>query len=169
MYETGEYIHYGSTGLCRIEEITTLDSSDGNSERLYYRLMPIGSNRGLIYTPVDNQKVPMRRALARSEAEDLIAHMPQIEMLSVPSGKHAEDAYKAALSSLDCQVWVALIKTLNSKRAVRAQQGRRPTSTEERYYREAHERLNTELANAVGIMPGEVDDFIEDRLSMQGA
>ncbi len=167
MYETGEYIHYGSTGLCRVEEITTLGSSDDERERLYYRLIPMSGQNGVIYTPVDNQKVPMRRALGRAEAEDLIADMPRIELLAIPAGKHAEDAYKAALSSTDCHVWVALIKTLNTRRARRAEQGRRPTSTEERYFREAHERLNTELANAVGIRPGEVDDFIEEKLSAQ--
>ncbi len=164
MYKAGDYIHYGSAGLCRVEEVTKLQMSEEDEERLYYRLIPLNGQRSVVYTPVDNQKVPMRRALDKGEAEELIRDMPAIELLAVPVGKHAENAYKEALASIDCRVWVALMKTLVQRRENRAAQGRKATSTEERYYREVHERLIAELGNAVGIRPGEVDEFISKQL-----
>ncbi len=165
MFKAGDYIHYGAVGLCRIEEITTLNMSGASQEKLYYHLTPITKSGGAIYTPVDNQKVPMRRALSREEADELLRQMPTLEVLTLPAGnKHAEAMYKDALSSPDCRVWVRLVKTLYYSREARKASGKKATSTQERYYREAQERLDTELANAMGVNPQEVLRFIEESL-----
>ena len=40
MFEPGELIYYGTGGLCVVEEVTKLDISGADRERLYYRLSP---------------------------------------------------------------------------------------------------------------------------------
>ena len=79
MFKPGEYIHYGSSGLCRVEEITKLNVSGADKDRLYYRLSPMEGQGGVIYTPVDNQKVQMRRVLSTEEAKQLIDSIPDIQ------------------------------------------------------------------------------------------
>lgn len=70
---------YGSTGVCRVLSIDRRQERVGSirQERLYYQLKPIYQG-GLIYTPVDNDKVSMRPIISRQEAEDLISEIPTL-------------------------------------------------------------------------------------------
>ena len=165
MFEPGDYIHYSSSGLCRVEEITTLNMSGADQKRLYYRLVPLEGHGSTIYTPVDNQKVPMRRALSMEEASRLIDELPGIDLISIHDEKKREQAYKDALASADCKDWVGLIKTLYGRRNQRLKEGKKVTATEEKYYQAALGRLNAEIALAMGIEKNEVEAFINKRVS----
>ena len=87
MFEIGEYIVYGVKGVCRIEDITHIDISGADKDRLYYVLAPVGDGSGRIYAPTDNQKITMRKVISREEADQLIEDMPKIEQLWVPENE----------------------------------------------------------------------------------
>ena len=167
MFEPGDYIHYSSSGLCRVEEITKLDMSGADRQKLYYRLIPLEGRGSTIYTPVDNERVPMRRALSREEASQLIDELPEIGTITIPDEKKREQVYKEALSSSDCKAWVGLIKTLHGRRNERLKEGKKVTATEERYYQTAIGRLHAEIGLAMGIEKNEVEDFITARIDRQ--
>ena len=40
MFEIGEFIVYGHKGICKVEDITYLDMSGADKDRLYYVLNP---------------------------------------------------------------------------------------------------------------------------------
>ena len=80
MFEIGEYVVYGVKGVCRIEDITHIDISGADKNRLYYVLAPIGDANGKIYVPTDNQKIVIRRVISKEEAEKLIQELPEIEL-----------------------------------------------------------------------------------------
>ena len=40
MFQTGDYIVYGSRGVCRIKDIGTLDFLGKEKKKLYYTLVP---------------------------------------------------------------------------------------------------------------------------------
>ena len=87
MFEIGEYIVYGVKGVCRIEDITHIDISGADKDRLYYVLAPVGDGSGRIYAPTDNQKITMRKVISREEADQLIEDMMQ-------SGRNQETVCK---------------------------------------------------------------------------
>ena len=73
MYQVGDLIVYGGTGVCRVMEV-----GPQTGGRLYYTLEPVyGSCR--IFTPVENSKVLMRPIVTRQEAERLIDEIPAIQ------------------------------------------------------------------------------------------
>ena len=78
MYSIGEKIMYGGTGVCVVEDITTLKLSGMTEPRSYYVLRPLYQS-GTIQTPVDNTKVPIRPVMTRSEAEMLVDAIPGID------------------------------------------------------------------------------------------
>ena len=51
MFEKGDYIVYGTTGVCQIEDITTMDPLQTGSGRLFYVLVPSSQKGGKIFTP----------------------------------------------------------------------------------------------------------------------
>ena len=54
MYEVGDLIVYGRTGICEVTEITTLKMDGVPKDKLYYILRPVREKRGKVFTPVDN-------------------------------------------------------------------------------------------------------------------
>lgn len=45
MFETGEYVVYGRTGICQVTGVTTMKMDGSSSERLYYILRPEGRRK----------------------------------------------------------------------------------------------------------------------------
>ena len=168
MFNTGDYIHYSSSGLCCVEEITKLNMNGADQERLYYRLQPLDTRKGIIYTPVDNKKVIMRKALTRDEANQLITQIPDLEELPDGTDKEREQTYKNALHSADCADWVRVIKTVYTRREKRIRSGKKAAASEERYFNSAVEMLHQELALAVGIDVNEVEDYITRQVEQRG-
>ena len=48
MFETGEYVVYGRTGICKVTGVTTMKMDGASGERLYYVLRPGGETEGKI-------------------------------------------------------------------------------------------------------------------------
>ena len=71
MYNVGDLVFYGSTGVCRIVEIKKPNAVKEKEERLYYTLKPL-YQECMISTPVDNDKVFMRPIITKEEAERII-------------------------------------------------------------------------------------------------
>ena len=69
MYEVGDLIVYGRTGICEVTEITTLKMDGVPKDKLYYILRPVREKRGKVFTPVDNEKIVMRKVISKEEAE----------------------------------------------------------------------------------------------------
>ena len=78
MYSVNERIHYGGSGVCVIQEITTMRF--GRTRERYYVLKPVYQNASVIYVPVDNQQLvsKMRPVISRAEVDQLIESMPEI-------------------------------------------------------------------------------------------
>ena len=74
MYQKGEYIIYGNTGVCRVEDVAVPDNIPIKEKgALYYKLSPV-YGAGSIYIPVDTE-VFMRPVLTKAQANELIDKM----------------------------------------------------------------------------------------------
>ena len=49
MFETGEYVVYGRTGICQVTGVTTMKMDGSSSERLYYILRPGGEKERFLH------------------------------------------------------------------------------------------------------------------------
>ena len=97
MFETGEYVVYGRTGICQVTGVTTMRVDGSSGEKLYYVLRPGGETDGKIFTPVEGGKQVLRGIITREEAERLIDEIPSIETLSIENEKFREDSYKKCI------------------------------------------------------------------------
>ena len=103
MFKAGDFVVYGSNGVCRVQKVGTLDSPGVPKDRLYYTLIPYYIKGSTIFTPVDNQKVIIRPVLTREEALKLIDEISGIDMLWIGDEKKRELQYKEAFRSCDCR------------------------------------------------------------------
>lgn len=151
MFEIGEYVVCGAKGVCQIRDITHIDMSGADKEKLYYVLAPVGDKNGTIYVPTDSEKIIMRRTISKEEAERLIDELPQIELLWVPDDKQREETYKEALRTCDYHAWVSIVKTLYQRKKERLAQGKKATAVDERYMKAAENGLYGELSLTLGV------------------
>ncbi len=92
MFETGDYIIYGNNGVCRVEDIGTLDISGVQKGQLYYTLQPVYSKGSKVFTPVNNDKVIMRPILTESEAKKIIDGIGEIDELWIEDDAKRDSA-----------------------------------------------------------------------------
>lgn len=160
MFEKGEYIIYGTSGVCKVEDITTMNMDGISRSKLFYVLAPSGQKGGRIFTPVENQKTLMRKIMTREEADHLLGEIPSIEELWITSEKQREDLYKESLRSCDCREWIKIIKTLYLRKEERSAQGKKITATDEKYLRMAEDYLYSELEIPLEVPKEQMEQYI---------
>ncbi len=156
MYHAGEYIVYGTSGVCKVESVG--DSPfDPEENRKYYTLVPIYGTE-TIYIPVDSP-VYTRPVITKAEAEKLINDIPSVEVehIDVRSPRLIGEHYEAVLSTHDCHDLVQLIKTVYAKSK---RNGKRVSQIDQRYRKRAEDLLHSELSVALGIPFAEVKSYI---------
>lgn len=164
MFQEGDYIVYGSSGVCVVEQVGNPDIPGMNSDRLYYTLRPLYDKKSTIFTPVDNKKVVMRPVMTKDEALALIDEMDKIGYLVVNDEKQREAEYKNCFLKCDCRELVKMIHTIHLRREERLAQGKKVTAKDDKYFHMAENNLFGELAVSLGIEREKVQDFILKRV-----
>lgn len=169
MFEKGEYLVYGTHGICRVEEVTHPLMKTADRERLYYVLQPIYQNGNKIYVPVDNLRGNLRRVITKEECAALLDLIPRLEALLIDNEKQREQVYKTAMLSNDCREWVKIIKTIYLRRNQRMSQGKKMTLVDERYLRMAQDNLYGEMSFALGKDRDGMESYIKNHVEQMAA
>lgn len=167
MYQTGDLILYGGTGVCRVTEIVAKSFGRTEPEKLYYVLTPLYQS-GTITTPVDNCKVFTRPVISRDEAIALIDRIPEIQAEAYHNQnlQQLENHYKSAMESHDCLDLLCLTMSTYQKKMERENAKLKFGAVDRRYMERAEDLLFGELAVALNIEKNRVQEFIANRLQM---
>ena len=170
MFSIGEKVMYGGTGVCVVEEITSVKFSASQPGKPYYLLRPMYQT-GTIQTPADSGKVPIRPVMNRSEAEAVIDAMPTVpaEIGTEKNLSALRNYYQKQITSFDSMDLIRLAKSIRAKKIEAEKRQKRIGSTDEKYLRRAEELLFGELAVALEISMDDVPAFIEQRLGSLAA
>ena len=69
MFEIGDKVVYGVVGVCEVENIDTPPMKGISGD--YYFLQPVFDSKGIIYSPVDSNKVMIRSIMTVKECDKL--------------------------------------------------------------------------------------------------
>lgn len=164
MFEKGEYVVYGSKGVCQVQDITHVDIPGADKNRLYYILHPVQSSGGTVYLPTDSHKAVIRRVMTRDEANQLISDIPDIEQLWVTDDKKREVSYKEAMRACSGKAWISIIKALHLRKCERDAVGKKITALDEKYLRAAEHELYGELSISLGVPREDMESYIREHL-----
>lgn len=165
MFKVGDHIMYGKSGVCGIAAVCR-SPFDEKDDRLYYKLEPLTGSPAVIYTPVDNEKVPSRELMCKKDAAVLIEKISSICELAVENEKARRDIYKAATSSLSPEGFVSVIKTVYLRRKALEAERRHITEVDAEYESYAKRALCGELSVSLGIPYEEAERYISERISI---
>lgn len=167
MFEVGNIVIYGHHGVCEITEIGTLKLPMADREKVYYTLKPVYRTGSSVYAPVENRKIVMRPVITGEAAKELVARIPQIETVWIVNEKARELQFKESLQTCDPEEMVRIIKTLYLRKQQRMENGKKVTVVDERYFRQAEEKLYEELAYALKMPRNEVGAYIAAQIEKQ--
>lgn len=165
MFEKGDCIVYGTTGVCRVEDIGPIDGISGSDpEKVYYKLKPVRTG-GTIYIPVDG-KVFMRRVMTKQEADHLIHQMPSIdeEVCNSRDQRILNEHYKASLRTHSCEELVKLIKSVYVKNRRLIKNGKKVGKTDLEYRKKAEALLYDELSVSLELPYDQVKKYVESQV-----
>ena len=163
MFKVNDYVMYGSTGVCKIIDISKEKHISINSEETdYYVLHPVFNDNIVIKIAVNNPNAPIRAILTKDEVLSLIKTMPEQETIWIDDNRERSEYFKAILKSKESEDWVKLIKTLFLEKEARSLVGKTLTKTDEGIMNTVEKLLYEEFAVALGISPDEVLAFIEE-------
>lgn len=164
MFEIGQFIVYGSSGVCKVVDIGKIEMPGMPEDRIYYTLEPCYTKGSRILTPTDNKKTIMRRLMTKPEADELIDNVENIEVLWITDERKREEAYKDMIAKCDCHELVKVIKTIYLRKQKRIAAGKKVTISDERYFKLAEDNLYSELAIVLGLTKEEARDYMINRI-----
>ena len=164
MFEIGDLVIYGNNGVCKITGIGKLDSSCAPKDEIYYTIEPYYSSGTKIYSPISNNKVIMRPVVSKEEAIELIDEIDKIEALWIADEKRREFDYKETIRKCDCKELVKIIKTIYLRKQSRLAEGKKVTTSDEKYFRIAEENLYGELAISLDMNKEEAKEYVIERV-----
>ena len=165
MFQPGELVVYGATGVCRVESIDRPNLTGADRGKAYYQLKPLQQD-GVIYTPVENSKVSIRPVMTREEANALIDQIPtiQAEVYRAPTIQALTQHYQSAVRSHDHKDLIQLMMSIYAKQKQAEAQKRRLGMVDERYMKQAERLLYGELSAALDIPFDQVQAYIAQRV-----
>lgn len=167
MFVAGDTVLYGSEGVCRLEG--SMKREVGGKTREYYVLKPVYRKDSTVFVPKENEQLTgkMKRILSREETEQLLEEIPGEEALWIAEESERKARFSEILAGGDRRELVRVIKGLYLWKRKQEREGKKFHISDERFLKEAQERLHGELALVLGIQPDQVGAFISQRVRKQ--
>lgn len=160
MFSIGEYIVYGNSGVCQVEDVCMVKAPGMVEDKMYYTLCPHYMTGSKIMTPVDNEKVVMRPVMTKKEALQLLDDLESIDFQWIEDIKKREIACKEGIRNCDTHELIRIIKMLYFRNQERLLEGKKETAGDKKYFKLAEDRLFGELAVALDMGKDEVKTWI---------
>lgn len=159
MYQKGDYVVYGTRGVCLVEDVTKIDWGADciTSGKLCYKLAPRFAKGSTIYAPVENGKTMIRSVMTGEEAQAVLEEVGGLKTLWVKDEKEREKSYKSALLSGSSMEWSRIVKTLYLRKRERQKSGKGMTCIDERYLHIAESILFGEMSLPLKLSVKEVE------------
>ncbi len=146
MLNKGDYVVYGSHGLCAVTDILVPPFLERGKEKLYYMMASVTDKNGVLYVPVEGAEDKMRDVIDAEDAKGLIEEIDELEEMDIPFGKKAEASIVDVVKRNCCDEMMSLVKTLHKIKAIRAAEGKKFAAMDEKYLHISEKLLYTEMA-----------------------
>lgn len=165
MFEIGDFLMYGKTGVCQLRGISKEALLD-KKEVWYYVLQPVFKNSSaVIKMPVDNKRINIRRVASR---EQILAFMEQIaasEPIWNNNDRSRFEEYDENLCSGSCLEWMDMIRQIYLKKKESKTSDKKISPRDIGVSKEAKRLLHEELSISLEIPLEDVEKTIVSKLA----
>lgn len=160
----GDYVLYGKTGVCLVQEIKTITM--GKESNRYYVLCPVSDGRSSVFVPCDNQALvaKMSPLLAREEIDVMLSDADSQRLEWVEDRNQRITFYRTVMSGNDRRMLIRLINCLYRKKHERQEQGKRLSAVDESTLQECMRLIDEEFSMVLNIPRSRVSEYILERI-----
>lgn len=168
-YKAGEYVVYGSSGICKIVDIKDLTLSPIIGERNYYVLEQINAKTSTIYVATDNETLcaKMRYVLDKKEILDILHRAKEESISWIDDRKVRAQEFYNILHNGTHEDMLLMIGCIYLKGRELAEIGKRLSDSDSGILRSAEKIIREEFAFALGINGEDVGKFIRSELKIE--
>ncbi len=167
MFQIGQVVSYGATGVCTIEDIRYESlSRAGTRKQEYYVLRPVSAPTCATFVPTGNPKLlaKMRNIFSKQEIDALLDSIRGTRLEWIPDTRQRTEAFSRILSGGITAELLMLISCLYLEKRARAQVGRKFCATDEKLLSTAERMVSEEFSYALGIPQSKVTSYIAERM-----
>ncbi len=150
-FQTGEIVLYGTEGICKV--IGTEEKRFGAEALMYYVLESVGKG-SRIFVPFSNPTLVgrIRRPLSGDQMQSLFASLSDLgEITWIANDRERKTTYMALVANGKTEDLLALMKTVQNRRAALAEMGKKLYASDDRCYRDARSLLVAEMTLSLAL------------------
>lgn len=168
-YKIGEFVVYGSNGICKISDIKDMTLSPIIGERNYYVLEQINTKMSTIYVATDNETLcaKMRYVLSEKEILDILHGAKENSISWIDDRKVRAQTFYNILHSGSHEELLLMIRCIYLKGRELSEICKRLSDSDAALLRSAEKIVREEFAFALAIEPEKVGEFIRRELEIE--
>lgn len=152
MYKVGDNVVY-KRDVCRIKQVKTINNKD------YYVIVPVTDESLTINVPVEGI-TDIRNIISKTEVDNLIKEIPNIEVIDCDNDKFIEYEYKTLLHEMILEGLIKIIKTTYIRNKERVDNKRKIGEKDDTFFKKAEKLLYTEFSLALGMSYDETKEYV---------
>ena len=164
----GDYVVYGTNGICMIEDVKPLSFASGVEKSTYFILKPASNPVSTIFVPMKNEKLrsKMRDLMTKDEIDALLLGMKDTEYDWESDRRiRAENFHDILAEGVD-QKLLIMIRGIYIKKRSLMEEGKKLPATDSNTLKAAEKLVEEEFAYALDIPQSDVGKYIRDLLGI---
>lgn len=159
MFSVGQYVLYGTNGVCVVNDIT--EKKIGKISMEYYVLKPIATNSSTLYVPTHNEELVkrIREVLNKDAISSILADLPETGEW-VENKQERSDGFMSVIMGGDCVELIRMIRLIQAHSDELAGNGRHLHISDEHFLKEAEKMVSEEVSLALDVDKKEAIELI---------
>ena len=165
-YNKGDYVIYGTNGICKIDDIQKMTFPMETEEHTYYILKPISNKSSILFVPSNRPELvsKMRYILTRDEIDNILSSPKEKEMQWIEDKNARASMFKNMMREGSPEKLLKLIKCLYERKSYLLENGKKLTITDDNVLTSAEKLVCEEFAFALGIDEDKVAEYIKNKI-----
>lgn len=165
MFSKGEYVVYGTNGICLVDDIGPMRNSE-DEDKLFYILRPVNSAASVLYVPLDNSVLcgKMRYVYTKEQLDGVLTDVKNNSLDWIDDRKVRLNTFRDMLHNGDMATHILLVSCIYEKKKLLDAVSKRLSDADDGILRSAERMVSEEFAWALGITKNEVSGYILDFL-----
>lgn len=167
-FEKGQYVVYGTNGICSIADITEMSFTRGMAKVPYYILKPEAANASTIFVPINNEKLvsKMRALMTKEELDTLLLGTRGKKIEWESDRRERAEKFHDILTGGVTEELILMISCIYVRKRELISQNKKLPSTDSNTLKTAEKLVEEEFSYVLGINPKDVGKYIRNLLNV---
>lgn len=165
-FEVGQFVVYGTNGICIVDSIEPMSFAVGMPKELYYVLGQKKNRATQFFVPLKNEKLTskMRPLMQKEDIEDILMGLADEDVSWNDDRRARAEYFKSILSDGVSSRLLSMITCIYEQKRKLARVSKKLPVTDATILRQAEKLVEEEFGHVLELDPEEVPKYIRKRL-----